>query len=116
MTITSDDQIVVAGRTARVIDVEVDPRSAVRANSCVDNYQPCFFAASIAGDEDGIRSRTVQVSGAVSQRIYIVPIEGFEPLVIMATAPIGSEWLDIVQANMVGSLRIGPDAAPIGVD
>jgi hypothetical protein len=113
--VTTDGRLRIAGRTARVLDVMVDADTAVGATSCFEAYDPCLVPAAIAGVDEVVRTRPF-LSAAVSHRIYLVPIDGSEPLAIIVTAPNGDDWFDTVHNEVIPSLELGPDAPPVGMD
>lgn len=115
LTLVTDEQQTIAGRPARVFEVDVDPGSGVRAGTCLGIYQPCFFSSSVSSATDASRARESWVSASVDQRFYLITIDESEPLLITATAPVGSDWIDVVEGQIISTLALGPDAPPLGI-
>jgi len=119
ITLLSDTEREIAGRPARVFDVQVDPASTVQATTypngpgCFPGWEPCFHMGAIAND-DG--QRTDWVSAKRVTRFYLLTIEGSEPLIVAVGAQPGSDFFDQIESTLIGSLELGPDAPPIGAD
>lgn len=113
----------VAGRPALVLDVRADPVSDLSAFSCGrdptsgEMIEPCFWyarASDVAPARIGTRNyldRTLHP--LVVSRMWLVTIDGHDPLLIEAIAPVGDEaWLDEVGETTVATLHLGPDGPP----
>ncbi|MEM9513269.1 MAG: hypothetical protein AAGA42_00300, partial [Actinomycetota bacterium] len=116
--VLNDETREIAGRTARVIDITVDPASTVQASTGVDGrcfelWEPCFHSGVPASADEEGRPRAPWVSGQRVTRFYLLPIEGSAPLLLEVGAPPGSTWFDEVESTFIDSLVIGPDAPPI---
>jgi hypothetical protein len=119
VTLMSDATTTIAGRPARVFDVQVDPASTVQAattntssvssRGCVAGWEPCFYTGTVASDYG---RRTQWISAQAIARFYLITIEGSEPLLISVGGPAGSEWFDEVESTVIATLQLGPDAPP----
>jgi len=119
IVVSGDTTREIAGRSARVLDVSVDPLSEVQApvgfeGGCFPGWEPCFHMGATASDDESTRVRGDWVSAKRITRIYLVPIEGSEPLLITVGGPPGSPWFDEIESTFIESLVIGPDRPPIG--
>jgi hypothetical protein len=116
VTLLSDTTTTIAGRPARVFDVQVDPASTVQAatngsGGCFAGWEPCFYDGTVASDYG---QRTHWVSAQRITRYYLITVEGSEPLLISVGGPAGSEWFDEVESSVIATLELGPDAPPLG--
>ena len=119
IVVSNDTTREIAGRSARVLDVSVDPLSDVQApvgfqGGCFPGWEPCFHMGAIASDGEATQVRGDWVSAKRTTRIYLVPIQGSEPLLITVGGPPGSPWFDEIESTLVESLVIGPDRPPLG--
>ena len=120
---------VVDGRAAIVVDVQVDdagtgapldfPRDPFNQfnDTCGPATEPCFWYRSIPAQSDhgrGPRPDPVMHTGQ-TRRMWLIPIEGLEPILIEAVVPLGDErWLDDFETATIASLDLGDDAPPLG--
>jgi hypothetical protein len=119
VTLIADTTTTIAGRPARVFDVQVDPATTVQAAidtgtestlGCLAGWEPCFYSGTVASD---YARRTQWVSAQQIVRYYLITIEGSEPLLISVGGPAGSEWYDEVESSVIATLQLGPDAPPL---
>ena len=119
VTLIADTTTTIAGRPARVFDVQVDPATTVQAatraatntsGGCIAGWEPCFYTGTVASD---YALRTQWISAQQITRFYLITIEGSEPLLIGASGPAGSEWFDEVESSVIATLQLGPDAPPL---
>lgn len=119
VTLIADTTTTIAGRPARVFDVQVDPDTTVQATrtgsassgGCLAGWEPCFYTGTVASD---YAVRTQWISAQQISRFYLITIEGSEPLLIGVSGPAGSEWFDEVESSVIATLQLGPDAPPLG--
>lgn len=118
VTLITDTTTTIAGRPARVFDVQVDPATTVQAatdtgtestRGCVAGWEPCFYTGTVASD---YARRTQWISAQAMARFYLITIEGSEPLLISVGGPAGSDWFDEVESTVIATLQLGPDAPP----
>ncbi len=119
IVVSNDTTREIAGRSTRVLDVTVDPLSDVQApvgfgGGCFPGWEPCFHMGAIASDDESTRVRGDWVSAKRITRLYVLPIEGSEPLLITVGAPPGSTWIDEIESTFIDSLVVGPDRPPLG--
>lgn len=119
IVVSGDTTREIAGRPARVLDITVDPLSDVQAavgfeGGCFPGWEPCFHMGAVASDDEATRVRGDWVSAKRTTRIYLVPIQGSEPLLITVGGPPGSPWFDEIESTFIESLVVGPDRPPLG--
>ena len=118
----------VDGRAAVVVDLQVDPAGASapldfardpfnRYNeTCGPATEPCIWYRSIPAVSDpgrGPRPDPVMHTDQ-TRRMWLIPIRGFEPILIEAVVPVGDEaWLDDFETTTITSLDLGDDAPPL---
>ncbi len=118
IVVLSDETREVGDKPARVIDVTVDPDSDVQApnlgaGGCTGGWEPCFHMGADTSDSN-IAQRRDWVSAQRITRLYLVPIDGSEPLLISVGAAPDSTWFDEVESTFIETLDIGPDRPPVG--
>lgn len=118
----------VDGRPAIVVDVQVDPEGTsaplnfprdpdtLYNDTCGPATEPCLWYRSIPEQSDtgrGPRPDPVVHAGH-TRRMWLIPIQGLEPVLIEAVVPVGDEgWLDDVETTVIASLELGDDAPPL---
>ncbi len=113
--VLGDETREIAGRSVRVLDVTVDPDTEVAAASqgqglCFEGWDPCFYIGDAA---PAAEQKSDWISAVRTTRIYIVPVDGSEPLLVSVGAPPGDAWFDEVESTVIPSLTLGPDAPPL---
>lgn len=105
----------VAGRPATVVDVQLEDVPANQDFFCLA-AQSCRWAASISGERVGSRvDAEPWLSSGQVNRLWLITIEGEDPMLIHAAAGSGDEaWLDLVEQTTIATLELGPDAPPLG--
>jgi len=120
--------VLVDNRDAVVVDVQVDPAGTSApldfardpfnhyTDTCGPATEPCIWYRSIPSISDpgrGPRPDPVMHTGQI-RRMWLIPIEGLEPILIEAVVPVGDErWLDDFETTTMTSLDLGDDAPPL---
>lgn len=118
----------VDGRAAIVVDLQVDPTGTgtpldfprdpfnLYNDTCGPTTEPCLWYRSIPSESDpgrGPRPDPVMHTGQ-TRRMWLIPIQGLEPILIEAVVPAGDErWLDDFETTTITSLDLGDDAPPL---
>lgn len=114
VNLLADTTTEIDGHPTRVVDVQVDPASAVQApegpNGCFAGWEPCFHYGLTVPRPT---ARKDWVSAQRITRFYLVTIDGSEPVLIEVGAPPGSDFFDEVASTVIPSIVFGPDAPPL---
>lgn len=121
-------ETLVDGRAAIVVDVQVDPAGTsapldfprdpftLYNDTCGRATEPCLWYRSVPSQSDhgrGPRPDPVVHAGQ-TRRMWLIPIQGLEPILIEAVVPVGDErWLDDFETTTIISLDLGGDAPPL---
>ena len=108
---------VVGGRSTTVYDIQPDPDSGLDAG-CPPEQLPCFFPTSVSEESfsraqarDEFRRVGGPSDAGVETRLWLVAIDGFDPILIDASGVAG--WTDTFESTILASIDLGPDGPPL---
>lgn len=102
----------VAGRSAEVYDVHVDPASENGFPGCPVEARPCFwyYSVSTVARPDPMRREVPSgpLGANATSRFYVVAIDGADPVFIEASASADHlDWLDEFETTILRSVELG---------
>ncbi len=105
----------VDGRSTKVWDVRADETSTANVG-CAVSIEPCFYLFSLSEesmDPETARSGVRTVNKVGAGRMWVVAVDGFDPILIQAGTTRGNEgWFEEFESTILPTIEFGPDGPP----